>query len=63
MTKKIAKDRAVLSLLTFAMFLNSLTSFAQEPRVRVTEPIDNSALVRVPGLVAAGPAVALFVSI
>jgi hypothetical protein len=49
MTKKIAKDKAVLSLLTFAMFLNSLTSFAQEPRVRITEPIDNSALVRVPG--------------
>jgi hypothetical protein len=49
MTKKIGNDKAVLSLLTFAIFLNSLTAFAQERRVRITEPIDNSALVRVPG--------------
>jgi hypothetical protein len=49
MTKKIGKDKAVLSLLAFAVFLSSLTVFAQEPRVRITEPIDNSALVRVPG--------------
>lgn len=47
MTKKVGK--AVLSLLLFAMFMNSLATFAQEPRVRITEPINNSALVRVPG--------------
>src|SRR4029077_4389356 len=49
MTKKIGKDKAVLSFLVFAVFLSSLTLFAQEARVRITEAIDNGALVRVAG--------------
>lgn len=49
MTRKIGKDTAVLSFLTFAIFLNSLAAFAQEQPARITEPIDNSALVRLPG--------------
>ena len=46
MTMKIG--RAVLSVLMFAVSLLSLAAFAQEARVRITEPIDNTALVRVP---------------
>ena len=49
MTKKIGKDKAALSLLVVAVFLSSLAVFAQEARVRITEPIDNGALVRVSG--------------
>jgi hypothetical protein len=49
MTKKIGKDKAVPSVLVFAVFMSSLTLFAQEARVRITEAIDNGTLVRVAG--------------
>ncbi len=49
MTKKIGNDKSVLLLVVLAVFLSSFTAFAQEPRARITEPIDNSVLVRVPG--------------
>lgn len=38
-----------MSQLTLIVSLLSLASFAQEARVRITQPIDNKALVRMPG--------------
>jgi len=46
---KIGNRWTVLSLLMLTVFLHSLTAFAQVPRARINEPIDNTALVRVPG--------------
>ena len=48
MTKETGTTPAVLSLLLLTLFLLSSATFAQEARVRITEPINNAALVRVP---------------
>lgn len=48
MTKRIEEVKAVLWGLAFAVLLNSLV-FGQEPRARITEPTDNTKLVRVAG--------------
>jgi len=45
----IGNDRAVLLKLTLAVFLLCLAALAQEPRVRIMEPIDDNALVPVAG--------------
>ena len=41
--------RAVLSLLMLVVFFCSIAALAQQARVRITEPIENNVLVRVPG--------------
>ena len=46
--KKIGSGRAVLSVVLVTAFFYSLTVSAQEPRVRINSPVDNSALVRLP---------------
>ena len=45
---KIGSGRTVLSLTMFAVLVFSLAALAQDARVRITSPIDNSALVRLP---------------
>ncbi|MGZ4731952.1 MAG: protease pro-enzyme activation domain-containing protein, partial [Terriglobales bacterium] len=49
MTNQFNECKAFLFLLILATFLNALTAFAQAPRARITELIDNSAVVRVAG--------------
>ncbi len=45
---KIQSGRTVLSLTIAAVLFFSLAASAQEPRARITSPIDNTALVRLP---------------
>ena len=48
MTIAMRRETAVLSLLMFVVFFHSLATFGQGARVRITAPIDNTALVLVP---------------